>query len=68
MSDSCNLWTVAHSWAFLGFPGQEDWSGLLFPSPGNLPNPEIETVVSWIASGFFTDEPSGKQRDGGEFD
>ena len=44
MSDSCNPWTVAHPWAFLGFPGQEYWSGLLFPSPGNLPNPEIETV------------------------
>jgi len=26
----------------MGFPRQEYWSGLLFPSPGNLPDPEIE--------------------------
>ena len=27
----------------MGFPGQEYWSGLPFPSPGNLPNPGIES-------------------------
>ena len=26
----------------MGFSRQEDWSGLPFPSPGNLPNPGIE--------------------------
>ena len=26
----------------MGFSRQEYWSGLPFPSPGNLPNPEIE--------------------------
>ena len=26
----------------IGFPRQEYWSGLPFPSPGNLPDPEIE--------------------------
>ena len=26
----------------MGFSGQEYWSGLPFPSPGNLPNPGIE--------------------------
>ena len=37
------LWTVAHQ-ALLstGFPRQEYWSGLPFPSPGDLPDPEIE--------------------------
>ena len=32
-------WTVAH-WAPLsmGFPKQEYWSGLPFPSPGDLPD------------------------------
>ena len=36
-------WTVAHQ-ALLstGFPRQEYWSGLPFPSPGDLPDPEIE--------------------------
>ena len=26
----------------MGFPRQEHWSGLPFPSPGDLPNPGIE--------------------------
>ena len=26
----------------MGFSRQENWSGLPFPSPGNLPNPGIE--------------------------
>ena len=26
----------------MGFPRQEHWSGLSFPSPEDLPNPEIE--------------------------
>ena len=36
-------WTVAH-WALLstGFSRQEYRSGLLFPSPGNLPDPGIQ--------------------------
>ena len=28
----------------MGFPGQEYWNWLLFPSPGDLPNPGIEPV------------------------
>ena len=36
-------WTVARKAPlFLGFSRQEYWSGLLFPCPGDLPNPEIE--------------------------
>ena len=31
---------------FMGFSRQEYWSGLLYPPPGNLPNPGME--------GFFT--------------
>ena len=27
-----------------GFPRQEYWSGLPFPSPGDLPDPGTETV------------------------
>ena len=40
----------------LGFSRQEYWSGLPFPSPGDLPDPGIELVslVSpALASGFF---------------
>ena len=33
---------------------QEYWSGLLFPSLGDLPDPRIEAVSLASASGFFT--------------
>ena len=33
---------------------QEYWSGQPIPSPGDLPNPEIEPGVSCIAGRFFT--------------
>ena len=37
------LWIVAHQIPpSMGFSRQEYWSGLLFPSPGDLPNPGIE--------------------------
>ena len=39
------LWTVAHQGPLsLRFPRQEDWSGLPFPPPGDLPNVEIESM------------------------
>ena len=33
------------------FSRQEYWSGLPFPSPGDLPNPGIETVSPALQSG-----------------
>ena len=40
------LWTVAlQAPLSMEFSRQEYWSGLLFPSPGDLPDPGIETVV-----------------------
>ena len=36
-------WTVAHQAPpSMGFSRQEDWSGLPFPSPGDLPDPGTE--------------------------
>ena len=29
----------------MGFSRQENWSGSPFPSPGNLPDPEIEPLT-----------------------
>ena len=43
----------------MGFPRQEYWSGLPFPSPGGLPHPKIERVSPALAGGFFTTEPAG---------
>ena len=38
-------WTGAHQAPLtMGFPRQEYWSGLPFPSPGALPNPGIEPM------------------------
>ena len=43
MSDCVTPWTVAR-WVPLtmGFPRQESWRGLPFPSPGDLPDPGIK--------------------------
>ena len=39
----CDPWTVAHQTTpSMGFSRQDNWSGLPFPSPGDLPNPGIE--------------------------
>ena len=46
----------------MGFPRQEYWSGLLFPSPGDISDPGIEPLPPALPSGFFTTEPSGKPR------
>ena len=59
----CN-WTVAHQ-AFLsmGFSRQEYWSGLSFPSPGDLPDPRIESmspVSPALQADFLPAEPLGK--------
>ena len=43
-----------------GFPKQGYWSGLPFPSPGHLPNPEIKPTSPASAGRFFTIEPPGK--------
>ena len=41
--DSATSWTVAHQASLsMGFSRQQYWSGLPFPSPGDLPNPGIE--------------------------
>jgi len=47
----------------MGFPRQEHWSGLLFPSLGDLPDPGIEAVFPALAGRFFTAEPPGKPRE-----
>ena len=52
------LWTVAPQAPLsLGFSRQEYWSGLPFPSPGDLPDPGIEPeslMFPALAGRFFT--------------
>ena len=58
------LWTVAcQAPLSMEFPRQEYWSGLPFPSPGDLPDPGIKptSLASLaLAGGFFATEPPGK--------
>ena len=61
------MWTLATPWTVacqapvsLGLPEQEYWSELPFPSPGDLPDPGIETASPALAGRFFTTEPPGK--------
>ena len=51
MSHSVTPWSVAHQASLsMGFPRQEYWSGLVFPSPGDLPHPGIKpTSPAWQA-------------------
>ena len=44
----------------IGFTRQEDWSGLPFSAPGDLPHPGIKLASPAQAGRFFTAEPSGK--------
>ena len=54
-------WTVVHQAPLsMGFHRQEYWSGLPFPSPGDLPGPGIEPIFPTLTSEFFTTEPAGK--------
>ena len=48
-------WTVARQASlFIGFPRQEYWNGLPFPSPGVLPDSRIKPVSPALAGRFFT--------------
>ena len=53
------LWTVAHQVPLsMGSPRQEYWSGLPFPSPGDLPDPGIQPVSPALADASFTTSES----------
>ena len=55
-------WTnVAHQApSSIGFPRQEYWSGLPFPSPGDLPDPGIKPRSPTLQADALTSEPPGK--------
>ena len=60
MSDSsANPQTIAHKAPLsMGFSRQIYWSGLPFPSPGDLPDPGIEPQVSYIAGRYCLNHQS----------
>ena len=54
-------WTVAHQAPLsMGFSRQEYWSGLPFPSPGDLPNPWIEPMSPALQADSLPSKPPGK--------
>ena len=55
-------WTVAYQASpSMGFSRQEEyWSGLPFPSPGDLPDPGIEPGSPALEADALTSEPPGK--------
>ena len=54
-------WTVAHQAPLsIAFPRQKYWSGLPFPSPGNLPSPGTEPRCPALQADSLWSEPPGK--------
>ena len=54
-------WTVAYQAPpSMGFSRQECWSGLPFPSPGDLPDPGIEPGSPTLQADALPSEPRGK--------
>ena len=64
VSDSATPWTVA-CWAPLSmeFSRQEYWSGMPFPSPGDLLNPGIELGSPALQADSLPSEPPGKPQE-----
>ena len=56
-------WTVAHQAPLsVGFSRQEYWSGLPFPSPGDLPDPGVEPRFPALQADALTSKPPGKPK------
>ena len=56
-----NPWTVpCQAPLSMGFSSQEYWSGLTFPSPGDLPNPGIEPGSPALQADSLPTELRGK--------
>ena len=56
-------WTAARQAPLsMEFCMQEYWSGLSFPSPGDLPNPGIEPMCSTLLADSLQSEPSRKPK------
>ena len=54
-------WIVAHlALLSMDFSRQEYWSGLPFPSPGDLPDPGIEPRSPSLQTDSLPSEPPGK--------
>ena len=58
---SATPWTIAHQASLsMGFSRQEYWSGLPFPSPGDLPNPGAKPESPALQADALLSETPGK--------
>ena len=56
-------WTAAHQAPLsMGFSRQEYWSGLPFPSPGDIPDPGIEPRSPTLQADALPSEPPGNNQ------
>ena len=56
-------WTVAcQAPLSMGFSRQEYWSGLPFPSPGDLPNPGLKPTSPAVLADSLQAEPPGEPK------
>ena len=61
VSDSVTPGSIAHQAPLcVAFPRQEYWSGLPFPSPGDLPDPGIKHGSLTSQADSLLSEPPGK--------
>ena len=61
MSNSVTPWTVACQASLsMEFSRQQYWSGLPFPSPGDLPDPGIKSRSPALQADSLPSEPPGK--------
>ena len=60
VTPSCPTLVAYQAPPSMGFSRQERWSGLPFPSPGDLPDPGIEPRSPALQAEGLTSEPSGK--------
>ena len=62
-------WTVAYQIPqSMEFSRQEYWTGLPFPSPGDLPDPGIEPGSSILQADSLPSEPPGKPQQADKLD
>ena len=55
-----SILTTYHAPSSMGFSRQKYWSGLPFPSPGDLPNPGIKPGSPALQADALPSEPPGK--------
>ena len=64
-------WTVAHQAPLsVGFSLQEYWSGVIFPPPGDFPDPGIEPMSLTspaLAGGFFSTSATWEAQVGDDY-